>query len=267
MMSGARRTREHYMTRRLSPRALLPVLAICGATLLQGCSRENDDWRAAQAADTVAAYQQFIHEHPASAHAAEADVRATQLLEDEDWRRATEDDGLLAYQTFLTQHPQSRWTQEARIRIETITLGNAVGRTPAGALPPAPTPAPAPAPAAVPESAPPVATAPAAPRPAPATPTPTPTPTPTATPQPNGAAFYGVQLGAFASESAARSQWTAISGKHAAVLRGHTPRVTAATTASGRLYRLQTATADEPAARELCRVLSAAGQACVVVHP
>lgn len=257
------------MTRRLSPRALLPVLAICGAAaLLQGCSRENDDWRAAQAADTVAAYQQFIREHPASAHAAEADVRATQLLEDEDWRRATEDDGLQAYQTFVSQHPQSRWTQEARVRIETITLGNAVGRTPAGALAPAP------------ESAPPVATGPAAPRPAPPAPAPAapapavPPPAPPvstttapATTPATGGAFYGVQLGAFASESAARSQWAAIAGKHAAVLRGHTPRVTAATTASGRLYRLQTATADEPAARELCRVLSAAGQACVVVHP
>ena len=260
------------MTRTHLPRALLPVLVMCSVAFLQGCSRENDDWRSAQAADTVAAYQQFIREHPASAHTAEADVRATQLLEDEDWRRAQEDDGLQAYQTFVTQHPESRWAQEARVRIETITLGNAVGNTPEGAKSPA-----------APESAPAVATAqPTAPRPAPTSPAtpnpgPRPAPTPAVSPPPKpaavatapaaGGAFYGVQLGAFASESAARSQWTTIAAKHAAALRGHAPRVTAATTASGRLYRLQTGTPDEPSARELCRVLSAAGQACVVVHP
>jgi hypothetical protein len=76
----------------------------------------------------------------------------------------------------------------------------------------------------------------------------------------------GIQLGAFGSETAARNQWATIAGKQAA-LKGHAPRVTAATTASGRLYRLQTATRDENEARELCRSLSAAGQACVVVHP
>ena len=234
------------MTRSPLPRALLPVLAICGLALLQACSRENDDWRAAQAADTVAAYQQFIRAHPASAHAPEADVRATQLLEDEDWRRAQEDDSLQAYRTFASQHPQSRWAQEARVRIETITLGNAVGNTPAGAGAPRPE---SPSAASNTPVTPPVAPPPAASAPAP------------------GSAFYGVQLGAFASESAARTQWTTITAKHAAALRGQTPRVTAATTASGRLYRLQSATPDEATARELCRVLSTAGQPCVVVHP
>ena len=251
------------MTRTPLPRALLPVLGMSCLAFLQGCSRENDDWRAAQASDTVAAYQQFIHEHPASAHAPEADVRATQLLEDEDWRRAQEDDGLQAYQTFARQHPESRWAQEARVRIETITLGNAVGNTPAGggAAAAAPLAAAPPAVASPPAAAPPPPAAVAAP-PAP----PTAAPPPSAAPTPALGAFHGVQLGAFASESAARAQWTAIIDKYAA-LRGRTPRVTAATTASGRLYRLQTATGDEATARELCRVLNTAGQPCVVVHP
>lgn len=244
------------MTRPSLPRALLPVLSICCLAFLQGCSRENDDWRAAQAADTVAAYQQFSREHPASAHAPEADVRVTQLLEDEGWRLAQEDDGLQAYQQFLARHPESRWAQEARVRIETITLGNAVGNTPPGATvsssraeeAPAPGPGPGPHPATIAPAAKPPAVAATAPTAA-------------------GGPFYGIQLGAFASESAARAQWTTIAGRHAAALRGHSPRVTAATTASGRLYRLQTATGDEPSARELCRELSAGGQACVVVHP
>lgn len=261
------------MTRRLPPRALLPVLSMLCLSFLPGCSRENDDWRAAQATDTVAAYQQFSREHPASAHAAEADARATQLIEDQDWRRAQEDDGLQAYQQFVQQHPESHWAQEARVRIETITLGNVGGAAP-GAVANGPSAPPVeaatrpePKPAARPATAPP---APAGPHPAPATaaaPAPkSAAPKVAVTTAPSGAPFYGVQLGAFGSESAAQAQWTAIAGKHSA-LRGHTPRVTAATTPSGRLYRLQTATKDEAEARDLCRSLSAGGQACVVVHP
>jgi hypothetical protein len=76
-----------------------------------------------------------------------------------------------------------------------------------------------------------------------------------------------VQLGAFTSESAARTQWTAIVGRHANQLRGRDPRIAAVTTATGALFRLQTATRDEAEARALCGALSAAGQDCVVVHP
>jgi len=253
---------EHYMTRRPPPRALLPVLSMLCLSFLPACSRENDDWRAAQATDTVAVYQQFSREHPASAHAAEADARATQLIEDEDWRRAQEDDGLQAYQQFVQQHPESHWAQEARVRIETITLGNVGGTAPGtAASPPA---APAPEAAAKPEARP--ESKPAAKPAAAAAVKPPAKPAVVASAAAPAAAFYGVQLGAFGSESAAQSQWTAIAGKHAA-LRGHTPRITAATTASGRLYRLQTAAKDEADARELCRSLSTGGQPCVVVHP
>jgi sporulation related protein len=240
-------TREHYMTSCQSPRALLPVLLMCLAAL-SACSRETDDWRAAQAADTVAAYEQFSREHPASAHATEATARAAQLVEDEDWRRAQEQDTLQAYQLFQTQHPDSRWTQEARVRVETITLGSSANASAAPAEV-----APEVAPAAVPAVA------------------PAPRPKPTSAPAPAVAAVaasgFGVQLGAFTSEAAARSQWDVIAGKHPAQLKTRSPRVTAATTSSGRLFRLQTGTRTEAEARELCRNLAAAGQACVVVHP
>jgi hypothetical protein len=206
--------------------------------LLPACSRETDEWRAAQAADTVAAYQRFVREHPASAHAAQADARAAQLVEDEDWRRAQEQDTLQAYQLFLSQHPDSRWTQEARVRVETITLGSgaAASAAPANPVEPAAPPAASPAPGPV-------------------------------APPPAAALVYGVQLGAFTSESAARTQWTAIAARHAAQLRGRDPHIAAVTTATGALFRLQTATRDEAEARTLCGALSAAGQDCVVVHP
>lgn len=227
--------------------------------LLGGCSRENDDWRAAQSADTVAAYQQFIREHPASSHAAEADARAAQLVEDEDWRRAQEQDTLQAYQLFVSQHADSRFAQEARTRVETITLGTNANGEPVAAAPPVdsgpPAAAPVPAPAAS-----------AGPRPANPAPAPAAKPGVATASAATGRLVYGVQLGAFASEAAAQSQWNLIAGRQPS-LKSRKPHVEAATTASGRLFRLQTATRDEPEARGLCRTLAAAGQACVVVHP
>ena len=250
------------MTRPCLPRALLPVLSLSCLLMLAGCSRENDDWRAAQAADTVAAYQQFIREHPASAHAAEADARAAQLVEDEDWRRAQEQDTLQAYQLFVSQHADSRWAQEARTRVETITLGSSANE-PATAA--APVEQPQVAPAQV--SPPPRAAAPSpAPAPAPRAAPPAAAPAPGATAARPGRLAWGIQLGAFTSDAAAQTQWKALAGRHAS-LKSRSPFVESATTASGRLFRLQSATKDEAEARELCRTLSAAGQACVVVHP
>jgi cell division protein FtsN len=232
--------REQYMTRPALPRALLPVLLICSA-LLPACSREADDWRAAQAADTVAAYEQFNREHPASSHATEATTRAEQLAEDEDWRKAQEQDSLQAYQQFLAQHPGSQWAQEARVRVETITLGNAAQHDPAAGT-----------------SLPPVA---AGPHPA------TPAAASAAAPAPAATSPFGAQLGAFGSAAAAESQWQVIAGKQLVPLKGRSHRVAEGAGGGGRVFRLQVPARDEADARGLCAALAAAGQACVVVHP
>jgi uncharacterized protein len=160
---------------------------------------------------------------------------------------------------FVSQHPDSQWIQEARVRIETITLGgNADGAaSPSTEVESPPTVASA----AAPESPKPAAPASAPPGPRPAAPAAAPDAASA------GKLAHGVQLGAFTTEAAARSQWATIAGKHAAQLKGRSPHISATTTANGRLFRLQTAARDEPASRELCRALTAAGQPCVVVHP
>ena len=269
------------MTHAPLPRALLPVLSLCCA-LLAGCSREADDWRAAQSADTTAAYEQFTREHPASARTPEAAARVAQLAEDEDWRRAQEEDSLAAYQNFVSRHPDSHWAQEARVRIETITLASASARDPAAgtrlggdapnsATTPGPTtPSPAgdlpaaatagPHPATVPTPVKP-ARPPEPQRPASAN-------TSVASASASAAPVtYGVQLGAFASESAARARWDGLVGQSMAALKGRSPHVVAAQSPNGKVFRLQVASKDEAEARRLCTSLAAAGQACVVVHP
>ena len=98
--------------------ALIVSLAVLGA-----CSREQQDWRSAEAADSVEGYGQFLQRHPDSELATEARTRVTQLSEDLEWQRAGSADNADAYKQFLAQHPNGKWAQEARIRIENFALG------------------------------------------------------------------------------------------------------------------------------------------------
>ena len=78
---------------------------------------------------------------------------------------------------------------------------------------------------------------------------------------------FGVQLGAFASENAATTEWQQLTARFSAQLRGLAPRVISANTSTGRLFRLQALVADEAAARALCDMLRKQSQACVPVLP
>ncbi len=307
--------------------ALIVMLAV-----LDACSREQQDWRSAEASDTVAGYGEFLQRHPDSELATEARTRVAQLSEDLEWRSAGSADNADAYKQFLAQHPNGKWAQEARIRIENFALGRegaagasgvsgAVG-VPAGsastavasprvapasgsasgaalgstsgpgagstlvasgvavgsarALPgeaaqaypgesaraqvstqafpgesaraPASAQAMSPGTAAIQSSAPP----PASPAIA------------TAWRSDDG---FGIQLGAFASENAATNEWQQLTARFGAELHGLAPRVVSATTATGRLFRLQALVADEARARAICDMLKKQSQACVPVLP
>ena len=64
---------------------------ICLALLvltLPGCSREQQDWHAAEVADTIGSYGQFVQRHPDSELTTQARTRIAQLEEDRDWQHA-----------------------------------------------------------------------------------------------------------------------------------------------------------------------------------
>jgi cell division septation protein DedD len=249
--------------KRALPVCLLLLLAV-------GCSREQQDWRSAESTDTIEAYTQFIQRHPESELTTEARTRVEQLEEEHDWAHAGSADTAEAYQRFLVQHPIGRWAQEARIRIDNFSLGakrerssgnesraagmrsqsKGAGSTqrdadawasgadshPASALsadrasgdqasPPVagnragtvPLPSVVPASAELGADAGPQRSA---------------VPASLAT----GAGSFGVQLGAFSSESAADNRWRALSDRFGAEMQGLSERVVAAdiSTAGGR---------------------------------
>jgi cell division septation protein DedD len=283
--------------------------------LVAACSREQQDWRSAEAADTVESYGQFLERHPDSELATQARTRVAQLAEEHEWKQASTADTADAYREFLTQHPNGKWAQEARIRIQNFALS---GLPPAGppmaaapdsaagasgsAAPPASGAAAiaapdqlahatgsaqmqagqaaraalsaqaAPGELAQPNQTP--APPPVSPRPPVYSTSPVAAPTNTATniPATNGASSssppgYGVQLGAFGSESAASNEWQQLKSRFGAQLQGLTPRIVGANTSTGPLFRLQAQVADEAHARSLCDMLRQQSQACVPVLP
>jgi hypothetical protein len=217
-----------------------PFAAVAMLTLLvlAGCTRDGQDWRSAQDADTQEAYDAFLAKHPQSEFAPKAKERAAQLLEERDWAVATQSDSPEAYRKFVAAHADGKWTQEARIRIENFNVMAAS----APELPEAP--AVAPKPAVAPQSA---TVAPQS-----------------AAPAPSG--DHRVQLGAFSTVGKAEAEW-ARARERFAPLKALEPRITAVQTSAGRLFRLQVGLQDAAAARALCDTLKVGGQACLYVPP
>jgi outer membrane protein assembly factor BamD (BamD/ComL family) len=96
------------------------LLLLC--TALCACSPERRDWKSAEAADTIEAYNRFISRHPQGELAAQARTRIVQLTEKQDWERASAANTPLAYRQFLNHYPEGQFSQEARIRIESFQL-------------------------------------------------------------------------------------------------------------------------------------------------
>lgn len=251
------------MTRKRHWRVISIVCAVTVVVIaVSACSRETEDWRSAQAADTAAAYEQFLHEHPDSEHATGATARVAQLAEEEDWQRAAAEDSLQAYQQFLEHHPQGKWSQEAHIRIENFALAEPTAPavdSPAAAMADLAAESKA---AAVPKAAvtppQPASKAPVVKAAPPAAKTATPAATPTA------GKSAGAQLGAFSTVAAAETHWKQVSGRYPKELGQLKHRVVTGKAAAGTVHRLQVPTGSEAAARELCARIKAGGQACIV---
>jgi len=229
--------------------------------LTTACSREQQDWRSAEGADTMEAYGQFLERHPDSELATQARARVAQLSEDLDWQRAGSAETAAAYRQFLAQHPNGKWAQEARIRIENFALGGPPSGESAATGPSMSSPAPA---ARSPEAA----VAESAVSSAKASTTPveqsqSPPPASSALP----ASSFGVQLGAFSSEGGATKEWEKLTTRFHSELQGLSPHIVSANTASGHLYRLQADVADEARARAICDSLKRNLQSCVPVLP
>jgi len=269
--------------------------------LAAACSREQEDWRSAEGADSTEAWQRFLDQHPESEFAGQARKRIVQLREQRDFQNADRIGTVDAYRDFLVHHPSGKLAENARIRIEAFSLGSAPRISPltpeeaaafsgsgvralrlatatmsaaeiAGGGATA-TQA-APAEAIQPEVVPARGAAEGAEKPGPtrwAVPGEAAEAAPEALVKPvsvNETAVdtrYGVQLGAFGSEASADREWRRLRGRFGTELGNLSPRIVVAETDSGQLYRLQAPAAGEAQARAICDSLKEQDQACVPV--
>jgi len=253
------------------------VLACCItlAIALSGCSRQQSDWQKTREANTPEAYEQFVKKYPSGEFTAQAQARLKELYDDRDWQKARDADTPEAYQAYLNQYPEGQSATEARNRLENFSMAQSPAGTPstpgsapearAGSTgdeaPPTPPPAaksgtapPSPAIAPAPHKAPAVAASMA------------PTHTHSSSVK-EATGDYALQLGAFRSGSAAANRrWEHLQKEYPNLLGGLSSKVVPKKTASGTLYRLQTAGLTESHARKICRDLKARSQPCIIVR-
>lgn len=224
-------------------KAIMGCIASC---VLVACGGEGRDWRSAEAADTVEAYDQFLEKHPDGEHVTQARARLEQLAEDREWQRATTADTAAAYREFLAQHPNGKWAAEARIRVENFALTEPAGATESRNVVSEVRPLEEPQATQAPPPAKPADRA--------------------ASASPSGSGF-GIQLGAFSTEAAAQAEWRQLQSRHRAQLGPLKPQVQRAASGSGTVFRLQAHVGAEARARGICSALTRASQPCVVVLP
>jgi cell division septation protein DedD len=239
------------------------ALLLLALLTVAGCSRVKDDWKAAQTADTVQSYQQFIREHSDSEFGSQAEARIQQLLEDADWKAAAATDTRDAYEQFVAQHADGKWAQEARVRIENFKLA-AAGNPPSVTMPVAGTASPVKAPpaASMPAAAPAVKAPPAVPPPTASTPKPQ--TRPASKPTASGKSAR-VQLGAFGSSAAAQDAWNKLKTKWPKQTAGLSARFEPVKSAGKTLYRLRVTLPSRSGAEQFCATLAKQKQACLVV--
>ena len=262
------------------------VLACC-ITLamgLSGCSRQQSDWQKTREANTPEAYEQFVKKYPSGEFTAQAQARLKELYDDRDWQKARDADTPEAYQAYLNQYPDGQSATEARNRLENFSMAQSPAGTPAapGSAPEAPAGTAGTvgagstgSSASADEEAPPAAksgSVPAPPSPAPHRAPPVavaiaPTHTHHATALQEASGEYALQLGAFRSGSAAANKrWEHLQKQYPNLLAGLNSKVVPKKTASGTLFRLQTAGLTETHARKICKDLKAKSQPCIVVR-
>ena len=263
------------------------VLACC-ITLamgLSGCSRQQSDWQKTRETNTPEAYEQFVKKYPSGEFTAQAQARLKELYDDRDWQKARDAATPEAYQAYLNQYPDGQSATEARNRLENFSMAQSPAGTPSapGSAPEAAAGTTGSVGAGLPgstaeETPPPSSAAKSGTALPPSAPVPVPHKAPSvaaaapphhdhSAPSKEATGDYALQLGAFRSGSAAANKhWEHLQKEYPHLLAGLDSKVVPKKTASGTVYRLQTAGLTESHARKICKDLKAKSQPCIVVR-
>ncbi len=93
------------------------AIGVCVTIPLVACSSAQSDWRRANSSDTVAAYQDFLRQHPNTPESVEARSRIHALEDEQAWTRAQQANTIAAFQAYIQDQPTGIHLAEARDRI------------------------------------------------------------------------------------------------------------------------------------------------------
>src|SRR6185437_9825187 len=85
----------------------------------------NADWQKANQQNTVAAYQQFIQQHPNDARVQQARNRINALNDEQAWNTAKTANTLDAYQQYLQQEPSGMHAADAQDKVNSLQQDSA----------------------------------------------------------------------------------------------------------------------------------------------
>ena len=100
-----------------------PLLIL--TALLFACSSAQSDWNKADAANTAAAFQDFLKQHPNDDHAQEARNRLQKIEDEQAWADAQKSNTLDAYQQYLQKEPNGTHVEDAHTQLTTLERGAA----------------------------------------------------------------------------------------------------------------------------------------------
>jgi hypothetical protein len=95
------------------------------ALLLTACGSTQSDWNEARAANTVAAYESFIDQHPNTPQSVQAHQQIATLNDEQAWAVALAANTAEAFQTYLQEWPTGVYSGQAHDRIGSIERMNA----------------------------------------------------------------------------------------------------------------------------------------------
>jgi LPS O-antigen subunit length determinant protein (WzzB/FepE family) len=96
---------------------LRPIALITLAAMLAACSSADSDWKKADSQNTVAAYQDFLKQHPNDAHASQATQRIQSLQDDQTWADAQKANTTDSLQQYLQKYPSGTHATDAKTLI------------------------------------------------------------------------------------------------------------------------------------------------------
>jgi len=99
--------------------------ALLGTMALAACSSARDDFQKASAQNTLAAYQNFLKEHPNTDLAVQAQDRIHAMQDEQAWSSAQKTHTVEAFEQYLHDQPNGVHATESRDRITALQRADA----------------------------------------------------------------------------------------------------------------------------------------------